>query len=165
MPQKEIPITRGDESHPLLPASRLPGWLVNVDIELTKNGVNHQVGQLGLPGNMGVERHGAGMQAAGDVAHRDGSEPLGVGDVDGGGDDGLDGEARAPRPVARSPEKGQAARGVGSRISLVRSTHPSLQRKQIDRMAILSYTVRYTIRKRLEALARMPVALSVKGYP
>ena len=72
------------------------------------DGVEHQLEQLGLAGDVAVERHRADAEPLRDPPHRRRLEPFGVGELDRGGDDPLDGQAglRARARRARGGPRG-----------------------------------------------------------
>ena len=78
---------------------------------LAVDGVEHQLEQLGLAGDVAVERHRADAEAFGDPPHRRRLEPFGVGQLDRRGDDPLDGQAglrAALVALAAAPEELEA---------------------------------------------------------
>src|SRR6185503_6793850 len=75
--------------------------------------VEHRVEELRLPGDVRVERHGPDAEVVGHAAHRDGAQPVRVGELDGGPDDAIRTEAPGGRGLGtRPPEQDQTARGV-----------------------------------------------------
>ena len=113
--------------------SRTPEPSGNETSRLADDPVVHQVEEIGLGGDVGVERHGADPEALRDPAHRDRVHALLVGDLDRGGDDVVQGKAgfrTALRRQLEAPEEAHAAPRVdpfvvlGSRHALRPLTTP-----------------------------------------
>jgi hypothetical protein len=73
----------------------------------------HQYEQLVFAAHVAIERHRREAEAVGDARHRDRLEAVGVGDLDRGLDDAVDGEAAAALPLralAVSPQEIETGR-------------------------------------------------------
>ena len=83
-----------------------------------------------LPGHVAVERHRADAELLADPAHRDGVEPLGVGDRDGRVDDRVEAQLRLRAAGLAAevelPHQGEAAADVAAAAVLVRHGPPRL---------------------------------------
>src|SRR5690606_21904556 len=118
---------------PVLPGAvveALPPGAVAGRCQLAERAVHHHVDQLGLAGDVGVDRHGGHAQRLGDAAHRPGVEAHGVGPLDRRPDDLLRGQAGlgpAARGLLDPPAAFQAAAGIAPPGVLRRHTAAPLR--------------------------------------
>jgi len=97
--------------------------------ELPERAVDHEVQQLGLGRDVGVEGHRADAEVGGEAAHRERPEALGVRERDRGVHHAVDGEpglgtAAAGGRLHQPPQQGQAAGRVAGAGDLRHDAHP-----------------------------------------
>ncbi len=105
----EVPVVFRDELKRATPASWLKRGTLDAFIEFSIGGIEHEINEVGLAWNMGVEGHGSHAQSFRHIPHRQGIHAFRVCNVYGSSHNGFQRQARTPRLGLGTPKESQTS--------------------------------------------------------